>query len=272
MAMQKISTDEEPNENDKVCGIFSWHYLLIAIVLSVLLIIVSKMAGPEFIYLMESSVDFFSTGSPQACALYVSIYVASCMVGVPLTLFEVMSGYLFGFALGFAVDMIGQLTASSLSFFVARFLFSYGCDLAPKNPVLKGVGRAVDERGLGFLVLFNLLYVPVAIKNFGLGFVPEVQFWQFFVSIFIVEIPMATIWAFVGSTARTNGTDLEDVEEGGASREWVGLAVICLAVPAFIMVLKMIGSRVQEEIKRQKVSEEVSTDAYNFLPLPPPGA
>merc|ERR1712154_352265 len=80
-----------------------------------------------------------------------------------------------------------------------------------------GIGSAVEEQGLRFLILFNMAYIPVAVKNYGLGFIPEVTLWRFLTAIFLVEIPFASIWAFIGSSAaqelQTDGTSLTSSAE-----------------------------------------------------------
>merc|ERR1712241_977774 len=92
---------------------------------------------------------------------------------------------------------------AAMSFWIARVLLFKGlqCCCVQGAQVMKGVGTAVKEQGLRFIVLFNFAYVPVAVKNYGLGFVPEVSLGKFVLAIFIVEIPMASIWAFFGSSA-----------------------------------------------------------------------
>merc|ERR1719401_2210900 len=127
-----------------------------------------------------SLVDFFQGRSFLACSVYVCMYVFVSLVCLPLTPIEIFTGFCFGVPFGILLDVIGRVLGAVVSFLIARGLLYLDadcpcCDYVKHHPVLKGVGRAVEERGMRFLIMFNLAYVPVAVKNYGLGFVPEVS-------------------------------------------------------------------------------------------------
>lgn len=208
-------------------------------------------------------VGFFHTRSIKACLSYMLLYVTVSLVCIPLTPFEILTGFCFGIPLGIVLDICGRILGAVLSFLIARFLASRGLDCrnVTGHAVLKGVGRAVEDQGFRFLVLFNLAYVPVAVKNYGLGFVPGVPLHKFVAAIFVVEVPIAFLWASIGSAAAsefkldgesiTNTTAVQDaLSSGHAALGWrVKVPLLVLGVGAVLFVLRIIHSKVSQELK-----------------------
>lgn len=128
--------------------------------------------------------------------------------------------------------------------------------------MLRGVGKAVEERGLRFLVLFNIAYVPVAVKNYGLGFVPEVPLYKFVAAIFIVEVPMASIWACIGSAAAadltasgasiSNSTATHAAITGGMKDEhWqIKILLLMVGISSIFWVLHAVHRSVAAELEK----------------------
>lgn len=191
---------------------------------------------------------------------YIGVYIFVSLTCIPLTPFEIFTGFCFGVPFGLCLDLVGRLSGAAIAFAIARILACWGvnCNRCCGTTVLRGVGLAVEEQGLRFMVLFNLAYVPVAVKNYGLGFVPEVDIWRFLLAILIVEIPMALIWSSVGSFAaqrlEADGITFDNVtaveEELSEAKGGTSLR-ICLLAVALVSIVCII------EIVRHKVVEEI---------------
>lgn len=224
-------------------------------------------------------VTFFRTRSPQACACFVTMYVVSSMSFVPQTPFEIFAGFCFGVPAGIVLDVLGRLCAASLSFLVARALLRRSGDSGicleriGGRQALRGVGRAVDEQGFRFLVLFNLAYVPVALKNYGLGLVPEVRLHVFLLAILVIEVPIASMWACVGSSAAdrlfgggvllVNETAAGQALEDGARSQNMILkaALLIVGIGSIFAVLHKVHEKVQEEL------DKAMDNADSLLPV-----
>eukprot|EP00930_Biecheleria_cincta_P000010 TRINITY_DN10001_c0_g1_i2.p1 TRINITY_DN10001_c0_g1~~TRINITY_DN10001_c0_g1_i2.p1 ORF type:complete len:226 (+),score=31.39 TRINITY_DN10001_c0_g1_i2:167-844(+) len=166
--------------------------------------------------LIMSLASFFRTKSLAAVLSYLMIYVVASLCCVPLTPLEMFTGFCFGVPFGIV---------------------------------------AVEEQGLRFLVMFNLAYVPVAVKNYGLALVPEVQLPQFVTAIFIVEVPLASIWACLGNAAAGEFPTLEGNATltpaklvGDADH---GLKVILLVVglASIVVIMGILHKKVSTELR-----------------------
>lgn len=240
---------------------------------------IAWLGSQHCVALVLASVDFFREKTLRACATYVAAYVVVSMSGVPLTPFEVLTGFCFGIPLGIVLDLVGRLLGASLSFLAARQASRClddcpCCGNLKSSPVLRGVGRAVEQQGLRFLVLFNLAYVPVAVKNYGLGFVPEVPLHLFLVAICIVEVPMASIWASVGNEAAIsmatsgNATDAASSLFSGAhhGNSTVRTVLLVLGIGSVLIVMRVIQTKVTAELASIRASQEEATgeDGYEL--------
>jgi len=232
-----------------------------------------------------SLVGFFETRSLQACGMYVLIYIVVGMVGLPISPLESFSGFCFGVVLGICLDILGRLTGAIASFLIARNLSrSTGdCGLLANirgDVVLRGVGKAVESQGLRFLILFNMAYVPVAVKNYGLGFVPEVPLLKFVLAIFIVEVPSAALWVSIGNAAgdeirsaglKANGTLASAVVADGVKQtNWrLKAAFLLMGISSIVLVMHIIHRHVSQELAKLKEGEGVESDVQ---PLNAPNA
>jgi len=230
-----------------------------------------------------SLVGFFQTRSLQAIAIYVLIYIAVCLSCLPLTPLEVLTGFCFGVPNGIFIDITGRVLGSVMSFLIARFVLAKMgsncfCVTDLKGAaVLRGVGKAVEEKGLRFLVLFNLAYVPVAVKNYGLGFVSEVPLHKFVAAIFIVEVPMASIWACIGSAAAadfeaaggssSNSTAASDAIHNGIKHEhaWLKWVLVVGGIGSVFFVMHAIHRSVAGELAKLHLHADADEERNDGL-------
>lgn len=218
-----------------------------------------------------SAIAFFRTKTIMSLGAYVASYLAASLLCFPLTPFEIMSGFIFGLPHGILMDMSGRLLGAIVSFGIARLLRLLLCKRLEScclkgSSVLKGVGAAVEEQGLRFLILFNLAYMPVAVKNYGLGIVPQVSLGQFLAAILMVEVPFASVWAFIGDRVAqqfdadgisfTNATEVRSALTGGTTGSPVGMVFLVIGILSVILVMRSVHKQVSKELDRAGLATE----------------
>lgn len=263
-----------------------WYLVAALIVILGVLIVLDVVLGlhAQVLSALISSLAFFGTKSLEACLVYVSIYVLVSLICLPLTPFEIFTGFCFGFPFGILLDMVGRMSGAAISFGIARALARKGldCPFLKGHAVLRGIGQAVEEQGLRFLLLFNLAYVPVAVKNYGLGFVPEVPLLLFLQSIFIVEIPLATIWAFIGNVIAAdltkNGVSLTNTTavyaalvDGPGRGGWqLKCGLLALGLGSIVLLMHVLGKKVSAQLTQIRANER--REQGIAMPVTPPSA
>lgn len=258
-----------------------WPWILGAcLVLSTIgLLEASHKVHEQVLHVLVSWVAFFRTRSLAACSSYLLAYLCANLFCVPLTPFEILTGFIFGLPYGILVDVIGRTLSALVCFNISRMLVRSNaeCGCLKGSTVAKGVGSAVEEQGLRFLILFNLAYMPAAVKNYGLGFVPEVKLLDFLTAIFLVEIPLASIWAFIGNRVAheldAEGVSLSDFAavrdsiSGAAAGSHLKTGVLLVGVFSILLVLHRIQHKISSElaplVSKELVQSKSSRQTYS---------
>jgi len=218
------------------------------------------------VHVALEAVGFFRTRTLAACAAYAALYVIFSVFCIPLMPLEVLTGFCFGVPFGICLDVIGRLSGACLAFLISRtFLqpgMDFSCMLPGGNAVLRGIGKAVDEQGFRLLLLFNMAHIPAAIKNYGLGMVPEVPLLSFLAATFVVEVPQATIWASIGSAVAVEfddaGLSAKDVTamkqalaSSSARASWqLKFGIISVGITCLCLIILIIQRKVLAELEK----------------------
>lgn len=203
---------------------------------------------PDSIY---SLADFFRTRSLSACATYVCIHASAAVLCLPLTPIEIFTGYCFGWRLGVLIDLFGRTLGAVTSFSIARAVARCGVDggCITGQGALRAVGKATEQHGIRFLALFSLAYIPVAVKNYGLGFVKEVPLHKFVAAVILAEVPFAAVWAFIGSqSAKSLAGASDSPGSTAAASAFAEIPLLILGIVSITLVLRIVHSSVQTKL------------------------
>jgi len=226
---------------------------------------------------------FFRTRTPAACAAYAALYVVFSVFCIPLMPLEVLTGFCFGVPFGIGLDIVGRLSGACLAFLIARTFLKPSSDASCMLPgggaVLRGIGKAIDEQGFRLLLLFNMAHIPAAIKNYGLGMVPEVPLFSFLAATFIVEVPQASIWASIGSAvavefddAGLSATDVTAMKQALASSSarasWqLKLGILSVGITCICLIIFVVQRKVLAELEKVANPPINPNEADPLLPI-----
>ncbi|CAK4705282.1 unnamed protein product [Aphanomyces euteiches] len=89
----------------------------------------------------------------------------------PSTLFDLTAGYLFGFGFGNVVALGGKTFGSVVAFLIGRYVMkdTVRQKLQEGQPMFRAWALLLDRDQLQFVVLLQLAYIPIFIKNYGLA-------------------------------------------------------------------------------------------------------
>lgn len=96
-------------------------------------------------------------GHHEAILVFLAVFTVSCLF-LPVTIFEVVGGVLFGFRLGLVLNMAGIMLGTSLAFFLSRRLGRKAVHryLAKREEYLAGLVTNWDLRALLIMRLLGL--------------------------------------------------------------------------------------------------------------------
>lgn len=145
---------------------------------------------------------------PFYYVLFMGVWVTMCL---PITILEILPGFIFGAKTGILVSVCGKNLGNYMSFFLGRYVFK---DYVKEKffdayPVLNAFSAAVAKEPLKVAVLMRLAYLPMGMKNYGMS-VMEIPWWKFGISCASTGLPFACIWSMIGASA----SHLEEIMSG----------------------------------------------------------
>mmetsp|Transcript_14266 Transcript_14266/g.33773 ORF Transcript_14266/g.33773 Transcript_14266/m.33773 type:complete len:309 (+) Transcript_14266:174-1100(+) len=218
---------------------------------------------------MESACNWIRENMLVGALIFIPVEVLWVVSCVPTTPLEMACGYAFGMEFGFIVDTLGKLLGSVVSFALGRYFLrdcaASKCAESGSSGILRAIDQAISNEGSDWqesfqlLVLLQLAYIPVSIKNYGLSFT-SVPFWRFLASALVGEAPgtLAVVWTGA-STADLVGLlsgDASAAQEGDSAGR---IVVAALGSGALVLGMVILGTRIQRHLNRITTSPQ----AYN---------
>eukprot|EP00927_Polykrikos_kofoidii_P023807 TRINITY_DN2179_c0_g1_i3.p1 TRINITY_DN2179_c0_g1~~TRINITY_DN2179_c0_g1_i3.p1 ORF type:complete len:225 (-),score=32.02 TRINITY_DN2179_c0_g1_i3:124-798(-) len=172
-------------------------------------------------------------GGPIAFVLLLTVWV---VVGLPCTLLNMVPGFLFGFETGVICNILGKVAGSMVSFFIARIFRERVDSWGNKRKAYRIVAKAVDKGGFLSICLVRLLYIPMPLKNYGLGALGAPA-GQTLVASTICALPFAIMWTWAGSKCKSLAEVFAQPEKSGGSKmprpEYIAVGLVGLVIIYF---------------------------------------
>eukprot|EP00929_Paragymnodinium_shiwhaense_P008599 TRINITY_DN112554_c0_g1_i1.p1 TRINITY_DN112554_c0_g1~~TRINITY_DN112554_c0_g1_i1.p1 ORF type:complete len:259 (+),score=33.58 TRINITY_DN112554_c0_g1_i1:78-779(+) len=191
------------------------------------------------------------TGGPAAFVAVLTVWV---ILGLPCTLLNMVPGFLFGFKLGVACNMVGKVLGSMISFFLARLFSDRVKAWGSKYKAYRIIAKAVDKGGFVSICLVRLVYMPMSLKNYGLGALGAPPFQTFLASI-VCALPFAIMWTWAGAQCKDVAEMLSktDKKRPPIKPEYIAGAVVVLIAVYFCRkaAYQYLPEWIKEELERQ---------------------
>ena len=203
------------------------------------------------------------------------IWIALCLPSTPI---ELLIGSTYGFGWGYVVDSIGKSTGCMCAFAIGRSVGrepvsrwlerSYASGGGRAHRLLRALDVAIATQGWRIVLPFQLAYVPIALKNYGLS-VCELRWQTFAWTMLLAEAPMTAAAVYAGSTARSlmdlldpghnsrgGGSGGGGSGGGGGSSSATATLVAAAVGGAFVVVtLAVVGVYVRRALLQLEVEE-----------------
>jgi uncharacterized membrane protein YdjX (TVP38/TMEM64 family) len=168
---------------------------------------------------------------------YIVVYVAGICLFLPGTLLTALGGAIFGPYLGFVYAWLGAVFASSIAFYIGRYL---GRDFASSliGDKLKKYDDAIARNGFATVLYLRLVYFPFTPMNFGMG-LTKVRFTDYFAGTALGIMVGTFIFTFFIGT----------VKEVWASARWEELLSWKIFFSLGLFVFSFFIPRIVERIK-----------------------
>jgi uncharacterized membrane protein YdjX (TVP38/TMEM64 family) len=170
-----------------------------------------------------------------APVVYVLVYVAATLIGVPGLPFTLLSPVLFGVGPAIAVMVVASAISAALAFLIARYLardvLAHRLAGTAAFARLSALVTAHDWAVVPFLRIVPL--APFAVVNYGFG-LTGIGFWRYFGWSVLAMAPM-NVLLVAGA-----GVLVDAATRGGAAWPWLAAAGVAAAA---VLVLVWRGRR-----------------------------
>ena len=183
---------------------------------------------------------------------------------LPTTPIELMMGYLFGIALGWAINYFSKFLSSTISYVLGRTVLRdwlHGLWLSSaKHELLSAFEAEVSERPYSTAFLMRVAYVPISIKNYGMALI-GVPAAAFYAAFFSVEFFDSYLLIALGAGAK----DLQELLSGQAlpgeqKQAWVQLGLLGLEVAMLVVLLVHLGDLANKAVERRRAQQQTLAD------------
>lgn len=157
--------------------------------------------------------------------LYLSVYIIRPLVWLPLTVFSVTSGAMFGLWLGLVITMLGTLISAAVAHVVGRY-FSSVVTVLPA----RWQSGAREKYPFEFVASLHLTLLPFDVVNYFAG-LARIPFWPFLFGVFVGMIPGTFTLTMLGASidvqdVLTNGITTQSLNTGYLVGALVGVVTI----------------------------------------------
>uniref|UniRef100_A0A7S2WJI0 VTT domain-containing protein n=1 Tax=Rhizochromulina marina TaxID=1034831 RepID=A0A7S2WJI0_9STRA len=200
---------------------------------------------------LHSVLEWFQNHRALGAWLFLPFEAVWIIVLLPTTPIELACGFIFGWKLGFAIDFVGKLAGCLIAFTAARqcktrSTWSTGDGNSGRLiQALDQVFVADPRRGTRLLLLLQLAFLPVALKNYGLA-LTSVPTWVFAWTTAVGEVPGTLALVYSGASA----SRLVDTLDGSHHLSTLQIALLVVESSALLLVLAVVGYKVTRSLRR----------------------
>ena len=147
------------------------------------------------------------------------------MVFIPLSIFAVAAGAIFGFWKGLLAITIGTNGGAVVNFFLSRYVARGAVTrYLAHHEKFRLIDAAVGREGGKIIALLRLCPLPFGLANYCYG-LTSVAFWPYFIATFLAIIPANCFFVWLGASAHAGLSDFTGTSHTRHPGEYVLLGL-----------------------------------------------
>ena len=175
----------------------AWKFALIGIFLLMLIFIYPKISEFTDVEALRNTLETFGW---LAALVFSVIYIIAGILLLPLSVFSIAAGTLFGLFWGLIIVLISATISAALSFIIARQFTSF----VPRfkkgfiQKLQNTVEKYLEKNTFQAIFILRLLYLPYIGLSFAAGLVRKCKFWPFVLATFLTNIIGSFVFVYFG--------------------------------------------------------------------------
>lgn len=234
-----------------------WKRVLrVSLVAAAILLIVVIVSLVPVGALLAPVVQFVRENGPLGVLVFSILYVTLVTCLFPFFIFALVSGYIWGFALGGLIAVTDSWCASMTSFSVCRVLLSrWMWKKLQHNQKFEIMQRILRKKGWKAVIMLRLNWIfPFAFCNYGFG-LTQIEFMPYSFASLIGLMPETLFYVFLGSSVAAN---LDAVLKGDVSGGPVQVVAIVASVVLAIAIglyFKRLAQKEMEALSKEEARQ-----------------
>ena len=170
-------------------------------------------------------------------SLYIVAYIIATALALPVAIFSLVGGFLFGLPVGVMIVSLGSVFGASGAFFIGRYLTrDWVAARIEQRPRFRALDKATRHDGFLIVLLARLSPLfPFNLMNYALA-LTSVRFRDYFIASWLGMLPFTIVYVYVGSIA----ADLTEATSGLPSEEISNTLVLFVGLVATIVLTILI--------------------------------
>eukprot|EP00742_Colponemidia_sp_Colp-10_P009466 GILJ01010322.1.p1 GENE.GILJ01010322.1~~GILJ01010322.1.p1 ORF type:complete len:264 (-),score=22.30 GILJ01010322.1:189-947(-) len=190
------------------------------------------------------------------------VLTVAVLVCLPCTFIELLIGFIFGWW-GLPISLCGKQIGSVVAFFIARNLLASDVQKTLREfPKIQVIDRALAENQVRMMLVARFMWIPIAIKNYGLSLL-NVRFWVYFWCTLVASIPYSVAFMYMGSTAK----HLVDVMDGHASLPVTEIVFMVIGIVSIVLFIGIIIFETRKALKQAEEKQRLMDEDAALIPL-----
>ncbi|OQR97875.1 ATP-binding Cassette (ABC) superfamily [Achlya hypogyna] len=190
--------------------------------------------------------------------IFALVYAFCIIVCCPSTIFDLFAGYTFGVRWGTAVAVTGKVLGSVTAFAVGRYLIQdhVRAKLDAGRPMFRAWARLIERHEVQFVVLIQLAYLPIALKNYGLSIL-DVSFAAFALSTLVIGGIESYLSVVLGhSTTKISAILVADPVAHTPESHAAQQALVIVAAASTLGLVLFLGYRIRAYFEAVSADED----------------
>lgn len=206
-----------------------WALFGLAVILGI--IFYPKLSAIANVDALRTTIEPYGVLAP---VLFGIIYIISGLLFLPLSVFSVAGGILFGTLNGLIIVLIAATIAGALAFLISRQFSNYIPEAKAGliHKLQNTVEKRLEKNTFQAIAILRLLYLPYIGLSYAAGLVKTAQFWPYVWATFLTNIAGSFVFVYLG----------DQLDKG----------LTALIIPVVLIALTLLVPKIVKQFVNQK--------------------
>ncbi len=205
--------------------------ILAVAIITAFIILYPYLSDLANVDVLRNTIEPFGVFASLAFAI---IYIIAGLLFLPLSVFSIAAGTVFGLWQGLIIVLISATIAAAVSFIIARQFTLPEAKRGIIQKLQKTVERYLEKNTFQAIFILRLLYLPYIALSYAAGLVKACTFWPFVWATFLTNIVGSFVFVYFG--------------------DQLGRGLSALIIPVILIALSLLIPYVTRKLSKKRIN------------------